>query len=474
MIKKTLKLFLALVLVKSLIWMIITPIFQVPDEPSHFSIVQFISEKGRRPHPRREQVTSKYVLKVAQITNFTWKIQHPVWEGYSSNWRQQINLLDKNLLSSFETNRYQTSLKRHPFYYFLASLVYLPFKKLNFLLGFFALRFFSIIISLVTIFFSYLISQTLYKNKLFSIGLVSLVAFHPLFSFINIGIHYDPLAILISTIFIYLAISFIKTKQKQYLSLSLLTGIVGVLVKPDLIVLPLSTIFLLKKSKLKIILPSIALFIIILSFSPPWISYLITHSNWLSDKLLYSINLNEYAYAARFFINKLINGQIFTSIINYIKQTSAIHWSQVFPWYWGTFGWLEVSMPLFVYRLIKILILISLAGWVKLLISKKSTLKLSKTFKKGLGFLFFFSLFQALIVILNDFKFFTTSNQIYGIQGRYLLPAITAHMLLLFFGLSQLIPQKHHHIFFKLVILSSIIFNLVGLNTLYQYFGWVW
>jgi len=124
--------------------------------------------------------------------------------------------------------------------------------------------------------------------------------------------------------------------------------------------------------------------------------------------------------------------------------------------------------------ILKISIIVSLLGWFKLIITRRSTITLSKTKIKTLVFLAFFALMHAGLVILNDFKSFAHSGKIYGIQGRYFLPAIIPHMILLVFGLTQLVSKKHHQTLCRLIIPASILLNLIGLTTLYQYFGWVW
>jgi len=454
--------------------MVITPIFQVPDEPSHFSIIEFISQNGHRPNPRKDRQSSLLTLKVSQIVNFNWQIQHPVWQGYENDWQQKISSLDKNLALVYQKNYYQTSLKRPPLYYYLAALIYYPVKGLNFLTGFFILRLFSVILGLLIVYLSFLITQVLFNHKLLSFTVANLVAFHPLFSFIGIGIHYDPLAALTASLFIYLVINFIKQRRKKLFYWSLLVGLIGIFIKPDLIILPLSLLFFLPKNKLKLYLPLSVLCLVLLALSVEFLDFLVGHSSVISDKLLYVTNISEYATSAKFFVNHLVSGKIFIDFGNYIKQTAAIHWSQVFPWYWGVFGWLEATLPPFIYQILKLITLVSLIGWLKLLVTQHSTITLSKTKIKSLAFLIFFSFIQAALVIFNDFKIFTTTDEIYGIQGRYFLPAIIAHMLLLIFGLIQLVPKKTQPYFLKLTIFSSFLLNLVGLYTLYQFFGWVW
>src|SRR3989344_8685362 len=124
MSNKWLIIFFLAVFLKGLVCLVVTPIFQVPDEPSHFSIVEFVSEHGRRPQPRREVVTPAEVLAVAESVNFNWQIIHPVWRGYQPDWLVQLDGLAPDLRQPVTDNFFQTSLKRPPLYYYLAVPFY--------------------------------------------------------------------------------------------------------------------------------------------------------------------------------------------------------------------------------------------------------------------------------------------------------------------------------------------------------------
>ena len=111
-------------------------------------------------------------------------------------------------------------------------------------------------------------------------------------------------------------------------------------------------------------------------------------------------------------------------------------------------------MPLRVYTFLKIVSIVSLIG-------------LLRSWSKKINWLVFAVLIQAGVVIANDFLTFASSGQLYGIQGRYFYPAIGPAMILFVLGLSQFISPK-------ILVAAAISLNLIGLFSLYQYFGWVW
>ena len=170
---KFLLLLLLAAFVKGVVWLLLTPIFQVPDEPSHLSYIQFLFTVKRLPLPRREVVTSKENLAVAQIVNFDWRIDHPVWRGYQSDWQEKINRIDPGSQKKFSTNLQITSFKRPGLYYRLAAGFYGLFSKENFLWRFYSVRLFSLLCHLLTVYLTYLIAVKLTKKT--DLGLAATV-----------------------------------------------------------------------------------------------------------------------------------------------------------------------------------------------------------------------------------------------------------------------------------------------------------
>lgn len=455
---KWLVILLILTFIKGIIWLILTPIFQIPDEASHFARIQAISESGREFNPRRIRPTSQEIFKVSKIVNFSWEINHPMWRGYENNWQSQLNqisLADKKILVH---NDLQTASKRPALYYWLSRPFYLLFSRQPFIFSFFSVRFFSVLINLATVYLTFLLAKLFFKHSLLPLASASLVAFQPMLSFIDIGVHYDPLTILVATFFLYLALT-------RRLLPSLFLALLGIFVNPNLIFLILAFLLLLS-GKAKKFIPFfglVILLILILIFS---LFPLAINKYPFLDNLIYLANFNEYGQQIQAFFSALISGNLFSQFQQYLVATGKINLAQVFPWYWGVFGWLEKTLPLIVYRIIKLIIIASLIGWAKYFLSRPKM--------KSLFFLIYASILNLVIVILNDFLVFAGSGSNFGIQGRYLLPMISAHMILLIFGLSRLIPVKYHRPLAISLILSGFFLNLIGLAGLYQFFGWVW
>ena len=155
---KLLSILLFLALIKGLIWVSLTPIFQIPDEPSHFSLVQIYSEIKPRPNPRQGHLTPLEVLKASEIVNFNWQITHPVWQGLKPDWQQSIANIPVSDKVDLKVNQFQTSTKRPPLYYRLATPFYQIVSNQSLVIRLFSVRLFSVIISLAIIWLSYQLS----------------------------------------------------------------------------------------------------------------------------------------------------------------------------------------------------------------------------------------------------------------------------------------------------------------------------
>ena len=441
---KALAILLTFALFKGLVWAFITPVFQAPDENVHFNLIQYIGENNHHPGPKNSQIISKEIVEVSQLTRFNWMAFHPVWQGLEPNWFDKINKLDKNLKTQFGDDKKPSGQKLPTFYYWLSFPVYKIFQPTSFIIRFYSLRILSVLLTLTTIFLSYLISKEVFKNNLLNLAVASLVAFQPTFSFISSSVSYDVLAILVSTSFLYFSLRFIKTKKQNHFLICLFISIIGILTKTQLISLALVLPFLLNKKRLRFLTPLLLLF-------PPMIYF-----------------NQDYQQTFSRIYTWLASSKTFPLLFLYFKTSTPAFLAEIFPWYWGVFGWLEKIMPIVVYQILKILVGLGVIGLIKAIYQRT----ISKINKQQLTFLLLFSFISAAVVFFNDFLIFTRTGKNFGVQGRYLLPAITAHMVLLVFGLNQLVSGKTVKKYFPhTLIILSLCLNLVGLYSLIQYFG---
>lgn len=435
---KWLLLLLIAVFIKGAIWILWIPIFQVPDEPSHLSYIQLLAERGRAPLPRREVVSSRELFSAAEIVKFNWQIIHPVWQGYSLDWQNQLKLISQDSRREFSDNQNLTSLKRPGLYYYLSTGIYFLFSWGNFFWRFYALRFFSLLFHLITVFFVYLTAKKIINNPALALAAAAWAGFQPGLSFISSGITYESLAVLTATIFFYFKAANWPFKYQ------LAVALVGLFVKPDLIFL------LLLLPRMWLIAP---LLLIGFSALAPVVDQTIRGGYPWLNQWLYLLPLKDFSVFSREAMNLIVSGRLPGLLLDYFWQFIAVHYHQIFPWYWGVFGWLEKTLPPLTYTALKLVGLAAAVG-------------LAQSWEK-IRWLIGAVLVQAAVVIANDMVVFSQTGELYGIQGRYFYPAISVQMILLTMGLSHWLKPKW-------LMIMAIGLNLIGLLSVYQYFGWVW
>ncbi len=471
----------ALIIIKSFLWLFAIPIFQSPDEANHFAYVQRVAETGNRSDPRNVKIVSSELLKVARILNFNWGKSHPVWQEYQENWQEKIEEIPFNDRKEFIPKTslpsgISRSYKNPPLYYSLAACFYRFFYLANFLYRFFTVRFFSLLISLFTVFLAYRIGILLFgeKGKLMAISLATLVAFQPSFSFMTASINNDVLLIFLATVFIYFGLKVIKEEKKELLFFAFLTIIFGLFVKPQfLIFLFIFPLLWRKKAKRGVLVTLVTFFtiLIIAYFFFGILERMVVKQGRCPaflNRLRFQVAFGQYLDLFSFFFSQIRNGQVFKQISSYFSSTKEFYLNNLFPWYWGVFGWLEVTMPLVVYRILKIICglgIIGLARWFYLYFKRRKTFQF-----RSAVFLLATILIYFLGLVFNDFKVFVDTGKAFGLQGRYFIPIITAQMALLLLGLKTLVPEKFEKILSLFLIAGSIALNAVGFWTMYSYF----
>jgi hypothetical protein len=119
------------------------------------------------------------------------------------------------------------------------------------------------------------------------------------------------------------------------------------------------------------------------------------------------------------------------TVVEYVKVSTVELYRQVFPWYFGVYRWLSLTLPIWVYRIIKVILLISAAGWMVGLLKKKQ--KIVRLRRVGLVLLSV--VIYAGGILGWNFFYWKSHGFSLGIQGRYFFPNLTEHMAVLLMGL---------------------------------------
>lgn len=103
--------------------------------------------------------------------------------------------------------------------------------------------------------------------------------------------------------------------------------------------------------------------------------------------------------------------------------------------YWAVFGWFNVGVAPWMYRVWWVVVRASIVGLVLVLVDQSTRRRLPGPAQAGLAIvglaflLIFGSVWRFIMIVL-------------GAQGRYLMPAVTAISVLMMFGLSRLLPRR--------------------------------
>ncbi|MGQ0601166.1 MAG: hypothetical protein ACT4QE_05655 [Anaerolineales bacterium] len=183
--KRFILLLLALTLVRSLLYRLVTPPWQGPDEPGHFEFIGFIAEMGRVPVDANDvlpEVTRRVTLSAREY----W---HKIFQH---NWPDLDFALAQNPpgLAGPRQSGYQL-----PLYYQLLAPLYRLTAEQPVLVQYYAFSFISTLLAVGTVVLAVYAARLLFPNDgPLQIAIPTLVALWPQQSFISAVINNDNLA----------------------------------------------------------------------------------------------------------------------------------------------------------------------------------------------------------------------------------------------------------------------------------------
>lgn len=292
-----------------------------------------------------------------------------------------------------------------------------PYRGAN--LAFRLARSVSILCGLLTVLLSVLLAQRMLQNPWAGILVGSLVVFNPQFLFITSVLNNDNLLVLLST-GAWLLMILVLQRQRlwQWLVLGCVVGLAILSKTAGLVSLGCSGLMLLtvayqRKSWRYLLSAGSLLLAPILVIAGWWFV-----RNWV----LYGDPLGWSIYE-----------QVFVSNLRQVPLRLAdlrtlfhVQWRS----YWGTFGWMNVSMPDWAYWGIGVIACLSLIGWLWTVVRAEWS---ESIVRQMMLWMFLLVLLQeAYVIALN-----TRCNES-CFQGRYMFPAIAPVAIILVGGLAKL------------------------------------
>ena len=318
--KKTIALILITDFILRVIFIFAVPVFEKPDEKSHFEYIKFIAENNRLPVQQKGQTSAEY-------------FQPPFYQIMASFVLKLVNIFTDETL------------------YQIISL-----------------RFLSSIISIITLYFIYKLSKLILKNKKLVIMSVAFAAFLPSLINTNTGITNSNFSDLLAVLIIYqLALMLKEEKGNKHYILGILSGtamITRLNLIPVVCAIPVAYLIKYYKTPSKLIKPLLIIGAIALTISG-W--------NFLRNFNLYGdfLGINAMKLASP---PDQIN-------VNLIFIGRLIGWT--FITFWASFGRTNgifignldsttgIIIFIFSYSVLLILSLLSVYGLYRLFMTKK-------------------------------------------------------------------------------------------------------
>jgi len=455
-----------------LAWQLVVPIWHFPDEQAHFGQVAFRSDHGRvqRYH---ELSTSQEILISEELLGtrrdsqgnnlFTY---HPEFKiNYSKTYEglheAEIESLNNHVDRTTEIIEEST---RYPLlYYYFASKVYNLSGDGDLFARVYAVRLFSAIIFIATIWVIFAISQLIFpKNFFLQISLTSMIAFMPMFVFSSAGVTSDGLFNFLFMASIYLIARILLTKSgwKEVILLTIAI-IAGIATKFQfqiiwlIIAFAIFVIFWRLSIRKKLIFVGgliIAVPIILIAIN--FLRFFV--NDYGTPTFVQLLRLPIIPETEDF---PLSSGITFKDhLINTVYRTIR----EILPWYFGVYKWLSLTLPPIVYQIINRILILSILGliiWVFKIVRNKKIDQQTKV----LFFLAYTAIAYFMSITIFDWYFIRGHGFSFGIQGRYFFPTIIAHISLVFVGLLAIAPKSLKKWVAAALVLGVLFFNYFSL-----------
>lgn len=475
--KKTRQLLVILIIAvffNGLFWSALIPLWHTPDEQAHFAQAQNFAALGNRPQSgfstSADIVLSEKYLGVFRDergnNKFTY---HPEYNIEYTNsvyglYEKEINAMpveSRKILSINEATGYP------PLYYLYISALNRQFWSLDLISRVFLSRVATVLLSAGLGFVVFNIGKILFKETFFAYILASMVAFQPMRMFVGSGVTSDALFNLVYPLVVLAGLLFYRRPDlKRLIWLSLAVLVIFLIKQQSVLLLfwlaPVVLVSVFDKknqSKTAVKLTLLAglsaglLFIIV--------NLLATFIPQLVDPLTRTIVKNGGIPDVSASLSKE------PSILQYLSVVTREGYAQIIPWYWGVYRWLSLTLPFWVYRTIKLVMIASLAGWVIGFRKIKNVVN-----RKLLFWLICSSLIYTFGIYAWNILFWKSHGFSFGIQGRYFFPNLPEHMAILLVGLLLLSPARFRKVIGFAITVLMILFNWFSLWFVSQsYYG---
>ncbi len=465
-------LFLALALVRGMLYGVIVPLWQAPDEPQHYQMVRVIGDLGHVPS-LNETCQALETYRVATV------LHTEVVQSLRDNrfWEDRYRRLGPELSDSrsdgeiLKDEKLAVGIGHPPVYYMLASLALYPFRSSSVPIQLYALRGLSVLLSLITVWCVFTVGNWLSRDErgYHPADLTSrtwaatlFVVFLPMHTFMSVAVNNDALAEMLASLTLTLVI-WCCFRGLSYLHIV------------TLIVLLLLGLF--TKRTVLFLLPVILVFLACKSPNQRIVGTASHQPNGNTASLICSIRSLVASWGAKVLLVLIILAIAYIlafddatqrcwdlparagQLIQTDRYTSHAPnhygiWALLgFASFWGNFGWMNIPLDIAWYAGLAILTLAATLGALRgaWRVWRDRREKPAKCCVVGLCAL-------AVLSILAQSGASMLTRQMPP-QGRYLFPAMVPIALGFTWGLFEWIPVRHHRFGLVGIAIGLIIFD---------------
>lgn len=437
---------LAVFFLKGLVLVALIPMFQAPDELTHYFRTQYNSRQEKnKPVPEivladgtatqySEELANTEALVQSQAIAGKAKTQSVDSQSIYGNGEREIM---KNQWKHY-TNIYPRRAPDYPtLYYKMTAAIEDILSSSNIFIRFYFIRIFSILLGMLIVFLAYLTSRNVGFSKIDALLATAIISFQPMLSATAAVINPDILLILCFTLFLYSGTALLRKGFNYPDVFWLLVAVAtGIFTKGPGIALTFLAYLLL------------AYLLYVKKFVGKPVRFLALF--WATSLFLVGLAYLIIPHSALVQITQFGQSSMFStpaqSLSKYFNKSfnpSHIKFSNLT--YWGNFGSLDASVP---YDFIKIIRVIEEAAAVGILLFLVPWFFKKRDFlpeKKHIVFFMLSLIVLQVAIRFYDWRIFDLREKILiSTPGRYFLPNVAAHMLLLTVGLGWFCRKKEY------------------------------
>lgn len=453
-------------------WAALIPMWHTPDEQAHFAQAQNVMI-GRKNQfltftTSRDIAQSEKYLRTFRINGNNEFIYHPEFNIHYGD--STIGGYEKEIMDfpiKFREDFVLTEASGYPplYYWYIAGVNKL-FWKSDLIMRVFISRIATVFLATAGSLVIFFLGCEFFKNQFYAITVAALATFHPMWRFVGSGVTSDVLWNIVYPLILLSILIVIRKPEGRNLVWLVLTTLVAIFVKPQAwLLVCFSIIMLLWFERIRVIKHSLLTgrlmrvgmilciaFIVFQVFS----SFVPGMTNFISLFIPVPVRLQYRGFG----IPEILDIHVHDlSPFQYISAMKQELYKQTFPWFWGVYRWLSLTLPLFFYRIIKIVVLGSLLGWI---LGFKRRSSITRT-PMSLTIVVFSMLWYAFGLLVWNFFYWRSHGYSFGIQGRYFFPNLPEQMIILFTGLLLLVPMGWRKLVAFCTSLAMILFHWYSL-----------